>query len=148
VTKTIISGTDTKTNLRVHASMMLFLNNKQQQKEENDTHLKCFKSNVETLKIAGGNHMLVSPEMTGKTLTVANTKEVTEELEHFKAMCFILRADDSHYKKLLDDLKNSAYRGRDEYPKTLIAAYDFLVRESGAFDSNNSRQRSFHQGGR
>jgi len=54
----------------------------------------------------------------GKTLAVANTKEVTEEHKYFKAMCFILRADDLRYKNILDDLKRSAYRGRDEYPKT------------------------------
>jgi len=51
MTKTIISSIDTKTNLRIslHASTMLFLNIKQQQKEANDTYLKHFKSNFETL---------------------------------------------------------------------------------------------------
>ena len=41
----------------------------------------------------------------------------------------------SRYKKLLDDLKSSANRGRDEYPITLTKAFDLLVRESGEYDT-------------
>ena len=53
------------------------------------------------------------------------------------ATFFILYSDGfserSRYKKLLDDLKSSANRGRDEYPITLTEAFDLLARESGEY---------------
>ena len=52
------------------------------------------------------------------------------------AICYILRSDIDHYGKLLEGLKSSANRGRDEYPVTLTDTVDLFVRESGEFDTN------------
>ena len=90
---------------------------------------------VDTLKIAGGEHVLVSTKLMGKTIHVASTDEIEAEKEHFLAVCFIVRSDEGRYKSLLDDLKSSANRGQDEYPITLISAFDLLVRESGEYNT-------------
>ena len=90
---------------------------------------------VETLKIAGGEHILISPEMLGMKLDVATSLQLREEKEKFLAICFILRSDPERYKVLLNDLRRSANLGRDEYPETLTEAFDLLVRESGEYDT-------------
>ena len=46
---------------------------------------------VETLKIAGGEHVLISPVMLGSNLSTTNVKN--EEKEKFMAICFIFRRD-------------------------------------------------------
>ena len=63
------------------------------------------------------------------------------------AVCYILRSDTDRYGKLLDDLKSSANRGRDEYPVTLTDAFDLLVRESGELDTVQSYRRFNGRGG-
>ena len=61
---------DTKVNLRVslHDVMTNFFLLKQQAYESNDTYLTRFKSMVETLNIAGGNHILVSEKLRKKKI--------------------------------------------------------------------------------
>ena len=60
-------GLDTKVNKRVtmHSAMMSFMLMKQYENETNDTYLSHFKSMVQTLKTAGGEHVLVSKLMLG-----------------------------------------------------------------------------------
>ena len=143
--KSIVSGLDTKVNLRVslHDAMLNTLTTKQGENETNDDYFTRFKSSTETLKLAGGEHVFVSKEMLGvDKLSDATKKEIDDEKDRFMATCFILRSDGfserSRYKKLLDDLKSSANRGRDEYPATLTEAFDLLVRESGEHDTARS----------
>ena len=63
--KMIVSGLDTKVNLRVslHDAITNYIMLKQQTYETNDAYLTRFKSMVGTLKIAGGEHILVSSVM-------------------------------------------------------------------------------------
>ena len=81
--KSIVSGLDTKVNLRVslHAEMLSFINMRQGEYETNDIYLTRFKSVVETLKLAGGKHILVSNKMMGiGDLNLATKKEKQEEI--------------------------------------------------------------------
>ena len=63
--KLIVSGLDTKTNPQVsmHDTMINYFLFKQHPYESNDSYLTRSKSMVETLKIAGGDHILVSITM-------------------------------------------------------------------------------------
>ena len=140
--KSIVSGLDTKVNLRVslHSAMLNFLTMRQGENETNDDYLTRFKSSTETLKLAGGEHIFISKEMMGlDDLDTATKTQKDKEKDRFMAACFILRCDGinerSRYKNLLEDLKSSANRGRDEYPTTLTEAFDLLVRESGEYDT-------------
>ena len=102
---------------------------------------------VETLKIAGGEHVLISPVMLGSNLSTTNVKN--EEKEKFMAICFILRSDPDRYNVLLQYLERSANLGRDEYPKTLTEAFGLLVRESGEYDTVRSASNRYRsRGGR
>jgi len=141
--KKVVSGLDSKVNLRVslYSTMINLLLTKQQPNGLNTAYLTRFKSMARTLTTAGGEHIFVSKDMLGKDLGVATADEVKDEKEYFLAMCFILRSDKGRYKKLLEDLKSSANRGRDEYPKTLTDAFDLLVRESGEYDTTNAYGR-------
>ena len=64
----------------------------------------------------------------------ATKQHIIAERERFMAVNFILRSDNNRFKKLNDDLKSSANRGRDEYHVTLTDAFNLLVRESGEYD--------------
>ena len=90
---------------------------------------------VKTLNIAGGEHLLVSKEMLGKDYFALIVEERNTAKDKLMAVCFILRSNEGRYKKLLEDLKSSANRGRDEYPETFTSAFDLLVRESGEYDT-------------
>ena len=103
---------------------------------------------TQTLSIAGGGHILTSKAMLGKELKDASDDEIRSEREKFLAMCFVLRSNEVTYKKLLDDLKRSANLGRDEYPETLTAAFDLLVRESGEYDGTRRFFDMQERGGR
>ena len=63
--KAIVSGLDIKVNLRVflHAAISNYINMKQWENETNNDYLTRFKSMVKTLKLAGGEPILVSKEM-------------------------------------------------------------------------------------
>ena len=146
----IVSGLDTKVNLRVslHAAMLNYMLMKQYPNETNDTYLTRFRSMTETLKLAGGEHILVSETLMGKKIEDATKAEIHAEKEKFMAVCYVLRSDTDRYGKLLDDLKSSANRGRDEYPISLTDAFDLLVRESGEFDTTQPYRRHNSRGGR
>ena len=106
---------------------------------------------MSTLKIAGGDHIFVSKEMLNKELKDSTADEINEERDHFKATCFIIMSNGSTYKKLLDDLKSSSNRGRDEYPRALTDVFDLLVKESGQYDTvrpRNIRSETRGRGGR
>ena len=94
--KSITSGLDTKVNLRVslHTAIMNFMSLRQYSDESNDTYLTRFKSVVETLKLAGGEHILVSPKIMGKELSAASSSEVEDEKQRLMAVYFILRCDE------------------------------------------------------
>ena len=98
--KIIVSGLDTKVNLRVslHDTMTNFFLLKQQAHESNDAYLTRFKSMIETLKIAGGNHILVSETLVKKEISNATLTEINVEREKFMAVSFILCSDNFRYK--------------------------------------------------
>ena len=150
--KMIVSGLDTKVNLRVslHDAISNYMLIKQQPHETNDAYLTRFKSMVGTLKIAGGEHILVSSVMLKKKISDATKQEINDEKERFMAIGFILRSDETRFKKLNEELKSSANRGRDEYPVTLTEAFNLLVRESGEYDTVRSYNPRFRvpRGGR
>ena len=92
--KAITSGLHTKVNLRVslHSVLMNFVVMRQYSDESNDAYLTRFKSIIETLKIAGGEHVLVSPKLMLKTIDMASSSEINAEKERFLEICFILRS--------------------------------------------------------
>ena len=144
----IVFGLDTKVNFRVslHAAMLNYMLMKQYPYKTNNAYQKRFRLVVETLKLAGGEHILVSETLLGQEIKDSTKAEINKEREKFMAICYILRSDIDCYGKLLMDLKSSENCGRDEYPVTLTETFDIPMRESGDFDTNRTNRR-FARGG-
>lgn len=65
---------------------------------------------------------------TRDTLSPEQRKNVTEETTaRSTAMRFLLGCDRSRYGKLIEDLENDFLQGRNNYPKTVVAAYNLLT---------------------
>ena len=98
----IVSGLDTKVNIRVSLqnSISNYMLIRQQPSETNDAYLTRFKSMVATLKIAGGENILVSSTMLKREMSFATKQQINEEKEKFMAISFILRSGENIFKKL------------------------------------------------
>ena len=112
---------------------------KQGQLESDDEFLNKFNSRLENMILAGGGHILCSPQILGKDMVYCTPMEINTEKERFKAMCFILRADKIRYDDLLEELKKEVHRDRDEYPTTVPDAYELLLRTSQQIGYNQRR---------
>ena len=77
--------------------------------------------------LAGGGHILCSPQILGKDMASCTTVDIDAEKERFKAMCFILWEDETRYGDLLEKLKKGVYRGRNKYPNTMYDPYELLL---------------------
>ena len=54
-------------------------------------------------------------------------------------MCFLKISDLKRYRRLIEQLQESAFIGRDEYPQTTVGVYDILIHFSGQFNSVGER---------
>ena len=54
-------------------------------------------------------------------------KITTNANQHAKATAFLLGSDRTRYGKLIEDLENDYLQGSNNYPKTVIAAYNLLT---------------------
>ena len=100
------------------------------------------------MELAGGEHIFYSPRIVGTKLADATVEEIKKEKQKFKSMCFLQRADMNRYGELIEDLKKSGHRGRDEYPETIAGAYELLVRtskQSGHVIGRSRRNQRFNQ---
>ena len=93
--KKITAGVDTKENpmLTLHEQMLMFVTTRQGQSESDDDYLRKFNSRLENMILAGGGHILCSPQILGKDMISCTPMEINTEKEIFKVVCFILRAD-------------------------------------------------------
>ena len=143
--KTITLGLDSKSNKRsnLHDALKILVKMQQGPDESDDTYMKRFKANIDTLISAGGRHILCSETIMDKASTNLTDVEIIAEEENFKAMMYLKQSDKSRHGRLIGDLQNGAYVDCDEYPTTLAGAYDLMIRRSGVFTSflNNSGDR-------
>jgi rubrerythrin len=72
--------------------------------ESDSGYMKRFEMNIETLIMAGGRHILCSPELMDKEDDELTKEEIETKENKFKAICFIKRSDPNRYKSLLSDL--------------------------------------------
>ena len=84
-----MSQIDTNTNplVSLHAAFISFVILNRYTNESNDTYLTCFKSSIETLKLAGRCHIFISELILGKNIASTTDKEFEIEKEIFKAVC-------------------------------------------------------------
>ena len=115
---------------------MSFFTMKQGETKSNNYFLNSFKSNVQNLELVVGRNFLYSTEhvelIYGEVVTDADNNK---EREKFLAICSLKIADLKRCRRLLEQLQESAYLGRDKYPQTTLDVYDTLIRFSGQFNS-------------
>ena len=143
--KMITSGIDEKANRHKSLvdSITTLMTMKQGQFESNDSYRTRIDSNALTVDLAGGHGVLCSYKLLDISPAFATEKDIMEEVERFKAMIMIRRADNSRFGDLKNSLDASTYLGRDEYPINTTTAYDLLQSTSSTVEGqqNGSRTR-------
>ena len=144
--KVSTSGLDEKTNkfLQYHQAILRFWNMRQKPEESTDAYFKRYNSLLQTLEFAGGSHIFYSDDLVDKDIQVGEnpnrnpTKKEKEACEErVKAMCLMQRSDPNRFAPLLEELKNSSFLGKDDYPKTAAEAYALLLRRASPVPSGN-----------
>ena len=81
--------------------------------------------------------MLISEGITVDTSTSEQrNKARVKSTEAYLAIAYLCGLNEDKYKGLLNDLYNVYMHGRDEYPKTLTAAYNLAISWKGDKNSN------------
>ena len=114
--KKITSGVDIKANVRVtlFEAIQTLFSMRQGQFESNDSYLEIFNSNIKTLEMAQGKHILCATDLMEKDSDVPTAQEIRNEEEKFKAILFLKRSDEARYKDLVSKLQESSWLGKDE----------------------------------
>ena len=103
--KLISSGLDERANryaIYVTAIRQAFTV-RQKENETNDAYRKRFESQIMTLELVGGKHIMQSDDVMKVTdLDTAKKEDVIKTKAMTKAMIFILGSDPTRFKSLLD----------------------------------------------
>ena len=142
--KLILAGVDGRSNK--HAilikSLTSLCNIKQGARESNDSFRKRIDAYALTLSLTNGKHVMCSPELiVAENKDSPTEKEKEAEIEKFKAMLMILRADPGRFGQLQESLFDGVFKGRDEFPKTMTAAYDLLQHIASDISSYTCQNR-------
>jgi hypothetical protein len=71
------------------------------------------------------------------TAIATEVAEITKKLrEYTLGTAMVLGADPDHYSSMIRGLKNASLAGRDEWPKTVTEAYNYLSKWEGDDSSN------------
>ena len=129
-------------------AIKLLINMRQGQEESDDVYLKRMKANAESLKLAGGKHIFVSPELITSAGSTVTAKETSTEIDKFLGFLLLLNADQQRYGDLQKELAQDAQLGNDNYPQTTASTYELLCRRSGRYESFGRPGRGGRNGGR
>ena len=118
-----------------------FVNIRQRTLERDNGYIKRERSEIETLILSGGCHVLCSPEIM-EAADQANQleKETTSEDEEFSTIHLLQTSGPFRCGNLNKKLQNGLYLVRDKYLTTSGGAYELMIRRSGIYNSivNNS----------
>jgi hypothetical protein len=140
--KKATTGLDDMGNPRViyFNALKAFVNMRQGGNEGDESYLRRCKAAVETLILAGGRHVLSSPQIIDCVDAKNPSKEeVRREEEKFSAIHVLQTSDPVRYNDLNEELKNASYVGRDDYPTTISSAYELMIRRSGRYQAIGTR---------
>jgi hypothetical protein len=93
-------------------------------------------ASIESLKLAGGCHVMASPDLIEMSGLSPTKQEEGIESEKFLGVLLLLNADPSYYASLNKELVHSTQLGIDNYPKTLSSTYELLCQHSGHYDNH------------
>ena len=89
--------------------------------KSNQAYLRRFQENVTTLELSKGK------SDSGKDYETATNDERKSSREKYLAVLFIRRACISRYGNRIEDYEERDAKGIDEYPVTLVGAFDVLT---------------------
>ena len=90
-----------------------------------------------TLSMVHGNHIFHSPSVIGKSMKDATSDEIYAAKEASMAILLLQNADPVRYGELTTSLKKGASLGRDEYPTSVVAMHELMVK----FNRDNNRSQ-------
>jgi hypothetical protein len=132
------AGIDAMGNKHVNyiKALRATLNLRQGNDESDEKYLKRMNASVEVLKLAGGGHVLASPDLIDMSGLTPTKQEESIESEKFLGALLLLNANPSRYASLNKELVHSAQLGIDNYPKSSSSTYELLCRRSGRYDTH------------
>ncbi len=144
--KVVSNGIDCKSNVYVQLqiSISALINIRQYANESNDAYLRRFNSAVDTVELCGGNHIFFT-ENSGYSYDIATNSEKERIKDRFLAVCLIRRSDRSRYGNEQDILEKRDASGMDEYPTTLMLAFDTLNRWSLILNRRGPRNADINE---
>jgi len=95
--------------------------------ETNQAYLCRFQENVATLELSKGKHVFYTKSDSGKDYETATDDERKSSHEKYLAILFIRRSCISSYGNRIEDYEERDAKGIDEYPVTLVGAFDVLT---------------------
>ena len=81
------------------------------------------------------DYLLKKKGITGGGTEDDKTKADVESKEAYEAVAFLCGLNGERYQGLLDELANAFLNGRDEYPKTVVDAYNLVSNWKGSSKS-------------
>jgi len=111
-------------NQTAHQTM---LNMRQRIDESNQAYLRRFQENVATLELSKGKHVFYTKSDSGKEYETTTADERKSSREKYLAVRFIRRACISRYGNRIEDYEERDAKGIDEYPVTLVGAFNVLI---------------------
>ena len=132
--KKLIASVDQRGNKYYNAYKILMEFNRTYQKE-NETEqawLDRFQASVDTLALAGCDHIFYCQSLHASAGSSGNDDEADKaereaEKQKFQAMYFFMRSDKAKFGRLQDDFYLDMIKGHDNFPTTVTAAYDILL---------------------
>ena len=137
--KLISSGVDERANkyLTLLRALTSMVNVRQGQNKSNDSFRKRVDSVTLTVSLVAGSKMLYSEDISNAVdPTDPSDEEVEIEEQRLKAMLMIIRSDFGRFGDLQESLLEGMHKGRDEFPTTVVQAYDLLQRVSNDIYQN------------
>ena len=108
-------------------------------------YLEKFRTQLDVLKSAGGDICRHPGMITDELITLGVTAEnatrqqlatcTTNARERFEGALFLLKSNEQRYGRLVQELANDYNKGRDDYPKSLTAAYELMLHDVRDQDS-------------
>ena len=142
------SGMDARANkyFTLVMAMRYAFTVRQRNNETNDSYRVRLESQLMLLKLAGGKHALHSPDMIQKSaIGILGQDDIKAEEEKMKAMILILGADPDRFGHLQSSLEEGVMLGRDEYPTTMVLAYELLQKTAPTLTNPLSRFSKFRR---
>ena len=138
--KKISAGIDERGNKHYNLikALVQFVNTRQHPLESNDSFRTRLDAAILTLELTGGKRMFCSE----KLINAANPSEPTDaeikaEEQLFKAMFMIMKSDPNRFLQTQESLRSGVILGRDEYPKTVTAAFELLQKTCPEVPASN-----------